>query len=311
MYDTELMLRIAKMYYENDMNQDEISKKVYVSRSMVSRMIKQAKELGIVEITIRPLYEEHCSLENKLKGYFPNCEFHIVYSDNSDTEEEFDVVCNMSASCLKNHLDEKTVLAISRGKTVANTIEKLKPEKNYPEMQIVQLCGSIAGASNSSTDEMSNIQQVGKLFGCKINRFFSPYIFDDKNTKNMICKSKEISSTLNMAKDVNTFISTVDTVLYWKDHLEEKEISYLIKQKAVGCIWGWFFDIDGNILDTPLYERMVIPSATIFNTVCTRICVANDRFKTNAVLGALRGGLCNHLITNSKIASRLIEKCEK
>jgi DNA-binding transcriptional regulator LsrR (DeoR family) len=72
-------------------------------------------------------------------------------------------------------------------------------------------------------------------------------------------------------------------------------------------MWGYFFDEDGNIIDTPLYDRLIIPDRSIFETAEKRICVANDRFKSHALLGALRGKLCNVLITNSRIASRLID----
>lgn len=308
MYDTDLMYRIVRMYYENDMNQNDIARKVFVSRSMVSRILKQAKELGIVEINIKPLYEEHITLEKRLKEYFPNCEVNIAYTDNSDTDEEFNIVCNLSAAVLQKHLDSKSVFALSRGKTVANTINKIKPEKNLPEMQVVQLCGSLS--NSSSTDEINNIQSVGNLYGCKINKFYSPLILDDKSAKNIICKNKDINEVLKMSKRVNVYISTVDTILYWKDILNEKEITYLVNDGAVGCIFGYFYDINGEIIESSLYDKMVIPNREIFDSACTRICVANDRFKTKAIFGALKGGLCNHLITNSKIASRLVDMCE-
>ena len=107
-------------------------------------------------------------------------------------------------------------------------------------------------------------------------------------------------------KDVNTFISGVDTMLYWAERMDEKDVHPLMNQGAVGCMWGYFFDINGNIIDTPLYNRMIIPDRSIFQSAQTRICIASDRFKAKAILGALRGGMCNVLITNSKIASQIL-----
>jgi len=107
-------------------------------------------------------------------------------------------------------------------------------------------------------------------------------------------------------QEVDTFISGVDTLLYWTDHIGEKNVAPLMKNGAVGCMWGYFFDINGAIIETPLYDRMIIPKRSIFQTAENRICIANDRFKMKAILGALRGGLCNVLITNSKIARHLL-----
>ena len=90
------------------------------------------------------------------------------------------------------------------------------------------------------------------------------------------------------------------------DNLDEKDVNALMQQGAVGCIWGYFFDQNGRIIDSPLYDRMIIPERSLFTTAETRICIACDRFKARALLGALRGGMCNVLITSSKIASQLL-----
>ena len=307
MYDTDLMTRIARMYYEKDMSQQEIAEATYVSRSMVSRMLKKAKELGIVEIIIKPTFENYYKYENELEAIFPDCKFLIAYSENSDVEDEFDVVCSMGASTLDDNLSNESILAVSRGKTVANTINMLKPERNYPDMHIVQLTGSLFFHDNSKIDEMNNSQRVASLYGCKLSRLFAPYLMDDKETKQIFCKHAATSEVLEMGCSVNTFITGVDTILFWRDYLDDKDLSYLSKKNAVGCMWGYFFDENGNIIDSPLYERSMIPDKSIFTKAGKRICIANDRFKSHALLGALRGKLCNVLVTNSKIASRLID----
>lgn len=122
----------------------------------------------------------------------------------------------------------------------------------------------------------------------------------------MICRHSATREVLRCRKDVNTFISGVDTMLYWAERMDEKDVHPLMNQGAVGCMWGYFFDINGNIIDTPLYNRMIIPDRSIFQSAQTRICIASDRFKAKAILGALRGGMCNVLITNSKIASQIL-----
>ena len=55
MTDMEQLLAVAKMYYEQGLTQQEIAEKVFLSRSHVSRMLKEARALGIVEIIIRSL----------------------------------------------------------------------------------------------------------------------------------------------------------------------------------------------------------------------------------------------------------------
>ena len=306
MNDLDLLLEVAKMYYELEMTQQEIADKIYVSRSRVSRMIKEARTLGLVEIIIKPSFENHYSLEKMLLERFHLKKVLVAYSESSGIQEEFNSVCNMGATYLNSILGNHSVLSVSKGKTVSTTIEGLKPAQTLPDMRVVQLAGSLENISSPNNDEMYIIQRVAALYGCEFKRLLVPYLMDDEEGKRLLCRRSATAEVIQMGREVNTFISGVDTLLYWVDHLNESDINVLMKQNAVGCMWGYFFDIDGNIIDSPLYDRMIIPDRSLFDTVETRICIACDRFKAKAILGALRGGLCNVLVTSSKIASHLL-----
>ena len=306
MQDLDLMLEVARMYYERDMTQQKIADKIYVSRSRVSRMIKKARALGLVEIIIKPSFENHVSLEKMLMDRFGLKKILVAYSENSGIQEEFQGVCNMGASYLAEILDNHSVLAVSKGKTVATSVESLKPLRTCPDMKVVQLTGTLETASNPNIDEMYIAQRVATLLGCKLKRLLVPYLVDDEESKRVICKHGATMDVIRQGREVTTYISGVDTLLYWVDHLDEKDVNALMQQGAVGCIWGYFFDQNGRIIDSPLYDRMIIPERSLFTTAETRICIACDRFKARALLGALRGGMCNVLITSSKIASQLL-----
>lgn len=49
---TQKMVEIAKMYYEEELTQNEIAKRLGVSRPLLSKMLVDAKEAGIVTIQI-------------------------------------------------------------------------------------------------------------------------------------------------------------------------------------------------------------------------------------------------------------------
>ena len=305
MTDMEQLLAVAKMYYEQGLTQQEIAEKVFLSRSHVSRMLKEARALGIVEIIIRSPFENHVSLEISLAERFGMEKILVAYTENTGPREEFNSVCSMGASYLNSILTNRSVLAVSKGKTVAATIGALKPSKTLPDMRFVQLAGSMESI-NPDIDEMFILQRVAALYGCDCKRLLVPYLLDDEESKALICRHSATREVLRCHKDVNTFISGVDTMLYWAERMDEKDVHPLMNQGAVGCMWGYFFDINGNIIDTPLYNRMIIPDRSIFQSAQTRICIASDRFKDKAILGALRGGMCNVLITNSKIASQIL-----
>lgn len=80
MKDIDLLVEVARMYYDQDLTQQEIADKIYVSRSRVSRLIKKAKALGIVEIIIKPSFENHHNLEKILRDRFSLKDVLVAYS---------------------------------------------------------------------------------------------------------------------------------------------------------------------------------------------------------------------------------------
>ena len=50
--DTRLVYKCCSLYYEDELNQQEIAEYLSVSRASVSRMLQLGKEMGIVKIEI-------------------------------------------------------------------------------------------------------------------------------------------------------------------------------------------------------------------------------------------------------------------
>ena len=47
--DYRLLLKVSKYYYEKQLTQQEISERLNLSRPKVSRLLKQAEEIGICQ----------------------------------------------------------------------------------------------------------------------------------------------------------------------------------------------------------------------------------------------------------------------
>ena len=50
--DRAMIVKVARMYYEQEMSQDQIARALLTSRSNISRILTVAKKKGIVEIRI-------------------------------------------------------------------------------------------------------------------------------------------------------------------------------------------------------------------------------------------------------------------
>ena len=52
MEELDLLAEVARLYYEKNMTQSEISRHIHTSRSTVSRLLQDARDRSVVEIII-------------------------------------------------------------------------------------------------------------------------------------------------------------------------------------------------------------------------------------------------------------------
>ena len=66
----ELLARVASMYYESDMTQAQVALRTGYSRSMISRLLAEAKAHGVIEIHIHHPLQRRNELERRLETTF-------------------------------------------------------------------------------------------------------------------------------------------------------------------------------------------------------------------------------------------------
>ena len=118
----ELLTEIAVAYYCDEVTQEEIANKFGFSRIKVGRLLKRAKEEGIVEINVRyhPIFSTQ--LEKQLKERFPISRA-LIALDHNDEEEQRRQVATLVSSHLNNILKDNIVVAVGQGRNVAAVAE--------------------------------------------------------------------------------------------------------------------------------------------------------------------------------------------
>src|SRR2546422_941150 len=81
-----LLVKIARLYYEQDMTQGEIGKRLRLSRQKVQRLLHQARDQGVVRIGIRPMMGIFSDLEKSLEEQFGLREAVIVETSAHDNQ---------------------------------------------------------------------------------------------------------------------------------------------------------------------------------------------------------------------------------
>lgn len=304
------LAEIAYMYYIDGLNQSQIAKEYSISRSMVSTMLSEAKELGIVNVQIEDS-ELYCfDLQNKMKKIF-DIEKAIIVPKLSKTEENLRY--QLADACINylNHIiKDDTTIAVSWGRTlyaIANRIRTTGKDN-------IKICPLVGGVGNEMTMYHSNMicDIMAKNLGGKSYGLYAPVFVSTKEVKEVIFQDKSINNVMEISKNADLAIMSVgnifSSVMIEAKSLEDSEVDELLKLGAIGDINASLFNKDGKIIKTDLIERTISVSMKSLKRIPKIIVIAGGKNKLEAIHAALKGKLMDVLITDEEVARNILNQ---
>ena len=310
--NTSLVAEICRMYYLDNLNQDEISSDLRISKSAVSRLLKEGREKGIVTFHIKDYEDRLGSLEDKLEQYFKLKEAVVVSDKGINSEEAVkDKVGRATALLLQRRVRENDTIAVSWGTTLAKVVKALHP---YLQLNIdtVPLVGGI-GITGRDIHSNEIARRVSEAFKGKYYVLNAPIFVSNLHTKNAFEKEKSIKAVIDKAKSANIAVVGIgcpnkqSSTMIKRGYFSVKEFT---GKGVVGDICTNFYDIWGNIIKFPLQNKMIGLGLKELKHIPIVIGAASGEDKKEAILGALRGGHVNIIITNERVAEYLINNIE-
>lgn len=103
---------VATLYYKNKLSQQEIAKKLSISRPWVSKLLSRAEDLGIVKIEINSPVTGNSQLEEALKE-----KYGLSYAGVISTKDQNrDYVAQAAADYFISQLKPKDIVGVGWGK---------------------------------------------------------------------------------------------------------------------------------------------------------------------------------------------------
>lgn len=308
-FHQDLMREVAKLYYYEDLTQDQIGEIIGLSRQKVWRMLKKAKEEGIVQIKIIESSDKVLEIENQLKEKFGLKEVRIAVSFQKNDKILLKRVAQVAASYLKNRLEPYSVLGVAYGKTIFEIIHYLTPKK-IPGLRVIQIMGGY-GKLKGDVMAVELARRIAEIFDGQVVYLMAPAFAKDQTTRDAILSNEGISKVLDMSKKVDIALVGIGGVLESSTLLDtgdlyDYEIEELRKKKVAGNICGNFYDENGAIIETLADKRRISISLQDLQKIPLVIGVAGGKNKLLPILGALNGKFVQALITDDLTASQLI-----
>jgi deoxyribonucleoside regulator len=312
----ELLADVAEMYYEEGKNQAEISGTFGITRSAISRILTEARQKGIVEITIHRKLNFNSTLELAIKERFGLKAAHIVnYRNTQNQELLMNRIGNASARVIEDVLSPNQVIGIAWGYTIADTIEAFNP-KEIENIKVVQLVG-VLGSSLHTYSGQSLVEQLASKVKGEGVYLYTPFIVKDKETAKALLEDPSSNKAITLGRHSNIAILGIGSTvpehcsLYQGGYITLDDLINLQKAGAVGDVGGHYFDIHGNTANNEFHERMVGISKSDLKNIPIRIGIAGGTLKTEAIYGAIVGGYINVLVSDSQLAENLLVLADK
>ncbi len=115
---TELIARIAWMYYEENQTHQQIARRLGIPRIKVTRLISQARARGIVEVTVHSDKVPYFHLERDLRQQYSLAEA-IVTIEANEGEPLYRVLAKAAAQALEQRLTPESIVGVGIGHTLS------------------------------------------------------------------------------------------------------------------------------------------------------------------------------------------------
>lgn len=304
----EQLAEAARLYYVDNLSQDEVARRLGTSRSNVSRILQAARETGIVKFQIQYPIARRQPLERALVETFGLREA-IVLDAGSGTSIQ-DRVGQLAARWLLDHLVEGTTIAVSWGASLQALTEQIVTDQAY-DIDVVQLGGDLQVDPHLSSHE--HVRELAARIGGDYSYLHAPAFVKTTLCATSLRDSYDIGHELKKAAaadlalvGVGAFGAGFSERLLASGVLEPEDRDELIASDPAGDVCARFVDDDGVEVDTPLRHRVLAIELDDLRRIPVVVGVLNGRHKGRALRAALRGGLLDVVVTDQAAATAAI-----
>jgi len=309
----DLLLRVAWFYYKDELTQDEIARRLSVSRASVGRMLDRARKAGLVTINLNADHLNAFEVSWQLRRTFRLAEALVIPDHETEVGDHHGLNARLGrggAQFMSTHLRPGGTLGVGWGETVSQVIASTSFGAVGP-IHMVSLTGGVdaylpAFLSSKSEGEGA----MGEMTTATV--IPTPIVASTPELAAALKAEPAIQQVLKQACGVDQAIvgvgtPTADATIVEMGYLEAEDVRTLRDHAVVGDILGQFFDASGRVVKLPIHDRRIGIELTDLAQIPKVVGVAGGLHKVDAILGALRGGFLDVLVTNELAALRLLE----
>lgn len=300
-----VLLKVAELYYLQDRTQAEIATALKISRPHVSRLLKRARQEGIVSISVRSPFGGSPALADEVRKLFPLRDLVIVPSGPAALAR----VAEAAGKYLASRIQRVSVVGVSWGRTVRMVADGM-PGDPRRGVEVVPLVGGM-GLVGDEIHANEIARRLALRLGGKYYVLNAPALAESAGAHATLIRDGAVRAILERARKVDVAVVGIGSVvpgstLVQSGYLKPDHLRRLRAAGAVGDICSRFFCRDGSPCRSPITERVVGIALKDLRQLPWVVGAAVGPEKGLAILGALCGGYINVLVTDEATARAVL-----
>lgn len=318
--DESLMIRAAWLYYVGGLTQEEVAGRLGVHRTRVVRLLGEARDRGIVSVTIHHDSIRELAVEQAIAARYA-LDFCIVTPpiglDGETTDPRLiaaqamlarRAVGGAAANFLKGRLagSERLTVGVSWGRTLEQLALHLAGVRNS-QARFVSLMGSLT--RNSASNPFEVVQALAARTGGEGHFLPVPFIADSEADRAVLMSQRTVARALALAQTADLYFISVGelsetALLREQAMLSAAELASVRATGAVADTLGRLFDPTGAEVSHELSRRTL---AVGFEELRGRdvVLLGAGLSKVAAIAALLETGIVRALIVDGDTARAL------
>ena len=304
----ERMVTIARMYYEQDMTQNEIAKALGISRPLVSILLTEAKACGIVTFQIHDVANTQQLLINQLEQKFPGIQFRIVPDENSADATDNLLAKTAFQFCFR-HLENVKNIGIGWGSMLSRMTDAMEGSQGTQpggEKTVFPLVGGIRTSYRGyHTNEI--VRMIGEKTGSDVQYLYFPAFFDETADLEYIKGMEEFQFINQLWNSMDVALISISNYPSYPDvGVKYRFGNDLMKKNAVGRLLAYYYDVQGNLID-PWINGAMQPDMQQLRNSSHVVAVCSTQLRAECVIGALCTNVIKTILIPESLAKKIIQ----
>lgn len=308
-----LISSVLTLYYFEGISQYQIADQLGLSTAKVNRLLKQARQQGMVEIVLKNPFQTIFNLEQQFQKTTGIKKAIIVPNLSGNLDATAQLVGRAAANFLVNQLRDGDTICLGGGNGVRSVVQNVAEQKGFSNLTIVPALGGVQGRYETDVNNLA--ADLAQRLDAVSYALHAPAITDSAEERENLIQLRQVREVLELGRRAQIALYGIgalrpETASFFRFsslHAEEAH-RLMVEPNNTGEILAHILDPQGKLANPEYEKRVVGLGLQELETIPLTIGIAASDEKVLPVVASIRGGHVKVLVTDEKTASAVLNE---